>query len=68
MVRDKVLTSAVRQAYRNCIPASAYPVLILFLELPYDEVDVNAHPAKTEIRFREQNIVHKLVLESIEKA
>ncbi|MDM7997575.1 MAG: DNA mismatch repair endonuclease MutL [Acidobacteriota bacterium] len=68
MVRDKVLTSAVRQAYRNCIPASAYPVVILFLELPYDEVDVNAHPAKTEIRFREQNRVHRLVLETIEKA
>jgi DNA mismatch repair protein MutL len=65
MVRDKVLMSAVRQAYRNCIPASAYPVIILFLELPYGEVDVNAHPAKTEIRFREQNAVHKLVLETI---
>ncbi len=68
MVRDKVLTSAVRQAYRNCIPASAYPVVILFLELPFDEVDVNAHPAKTEIRFREQSLVHRLVLETIERA
>ncbi|HTY62102.1 MAG TPA: DNA mismatch repair endonuclease MutL [Acidobacteriota bacterium] len=68
MVRDKVLTSALRQAYRNCMPSSAYPVVILFVELPYDEVDVNAHPAKTEIRFREQNAVHKLVLETIEKA
>ena len=65
MVRDKVLTSAVRQAYRNCIPASAYPVVILFVELPFNEVDVNAHPAKTEIRFREQNAVHKLVLDAI---
>jgi DNA mismatch repair protein MutL len=68
MVRDRVITSAVRQAYRNCIPASAYPVVILFLELPYDEVDVNAHPAKTEIRFRDQSIVHNLVLDSIERA
>ena len=68
MVRDKVLTSAIRQAYRHTMPASAYPVVILFVELPYDEVDVNAHPAKTEIRFREQNIVHKLVLETIERA
>jgi DNA mismatch repair protein MutL len=68
MVRDKVLTSAIRQAYRNCIPASAYPVVILFLELPFDEVDVNAHPAKTEIRFRDQNTVHKLVLESVARA
>jgi DNA mismatch repair protein MutL len=68
MVRDKVIASAIRQAYRNCIPASAYPVVILFLELPFDEVDVNAHPAKTEIRFREQATVHKLVLETIEHA
>jgi DNA mismatch repair protein MutL len=66
MVRDKILTSAVRQAYRNCMPASAYPVVLLFVELPFDEVDVNAHPAKTEIRFRDQSTVHKLVLETIE--
>jgi DNA mismatch repair protein MutL len=68
MIRDKVIMSAVRQAYRNCIPASAYPVVILFVELPFDEVDVNAHPAKTEIRFRDQSSVHSLVLESIEHA
>jgi DNA mismatch repair protein MutL len=68
MVRDKLIASAIRQSYRNCIPASAYPVVILFLELPFDEVDVNAHPAKTEIRFREQSMVHRLVLETIERA
>ncbi len=68
MVRDKVITNAIRQAYRNCIPASAYPVVILFLELPLDEVDVNAHPAKTEIRFRDQGAIHSLVLNTIEQA
>jgi DNA mismatch repair protein MutL len=68
MVRDKVITSAIRQAYRNCIPASAYPVVILFVELPFEEVDVNAHPAKTEIRFRDQSAVHNLVLETIERS
>ncbi len=68
MVRDKVITSAVRQAYRNVIPASAYPVTLLFVELPFDEVDVNAHPAKTEIRFRQQNQVHDLIRETIQKA
>jgi len=68
MVRDKVITSAIRQAYRNCMPASAHPVAILFLDLPFDEVDVNAHPAKTEIRFRDQSTVHALVLDTIEKA
>ncbi len=68
MVRDKVITSALRQAYRNVIPASAYPVALLFLELPFDEVDVNAHPAKIEIRFRQQSLVHDLVRDTIQQA
>ncbi len=68
MVRDKVITSAVRQAYRHTMPASAYPVVLIFLQLPYEEVDVNAHPAKTEIRFRQQSIVHDLVRETIGSA
>lgn len=68
MVRDKVITGAVRQAYRNVIPASAYPVALLFLELPYDEVDVNAHPAKIEIRFRQQSAVYDLVRDSVQRA
>lgn len=68
MVRDKVVTSAIRQAYRNCMPASAYPVVILFLELPFDQVDVNAHPAKTEIRFRDQSAVHSLILNTIQRS
>jgi DNA mismatch repair protein MutL len=68
MVRDRVITSAVRQAYRNVMPASAYPIVFLFLEIPYDEVDVNAHPAKTEIRFRQQSVVHDLVRDSIQRA
>ncbi|MDR0843238.1 MAG: DNA mismatch repair endonuclease MutL [Acidobacteriota bacterium] len=68
MVRDKVLIGAIRQAYRNYIPSASYPVTILFLELPFDEVDVNAHPAKTEIRFREQNVIHRLVSETIDRA
>jgi DNA mismatch repair protein MutL len=68
MIRDKIIMSAIRRAYRNCIPASAYPVVILFLELPLDQVDVNAHPAKTEIRFREQSVVHDLVLNAVGSA
>lgn len=68
MVRDKVITSAVRQAYRNSMPASAYPVALLFVQLPYDEVDVNAHPAKIEIRFRQQNAVHDLIRDAIQRA
>ncbi len=68
MVRDKILSSAIRQAYRHTMPSSAYPVVLLFLTLPYDSVDVNAHPAKTEIRFRNQSAVYELVRESIEHA
>jgi len=68
MVRDKVITSAVRQAYRNAIPASAYPIVVLFVQLPCTEVDVNAHPAKIEIRFRDQSAVHDLVRDSILRA
>jgi DNA mismatch repair protein MutL len=68
MVRDKVITSAVRQAYQNCIPSSAFPVVLLFLTIPYEEVDVNAHPAKIEIRFRQQALVHELIRESIQRA
>ncbi len=68
MVRDKVITSSVRQAYRNCIPASAYPVVLLFVELPFSEVDVNAHPAKIEIRFRQQGLVHDLIRDTIQRA
>ncbi|MEJ2109190.1 MAG: DNA mismatch repair endonuclease MutL, partial [Acidobacteriota bacterium] len=68
MVRDKVLTGAVRQAYRRCMPASVYPVVILFLELPFDQVDVNAHPAKTEIRFHNQKTVFNLVKNTLERA
>jgi DNA mismatch repair protein MutL len=67
-VRDKVLTSAVRQAYVNSMPASAYPVILLFVELPYDQIDVNVHPSKTEVRFRDQSLVHNLVRDSIGRA
>jgi len=68
MVRDRVLSGAVRQAYQRCMPAASYPVLILFLEMPYDLVDVNAHPAKTEIRFHNQKRIFNLVKETIERA
>ncbi len=68
MVRDKVMTSAVRQAYLNTIPASAYPVVLLFVELPFDQIDVNVHPAKTEVRFREQSLVHDLIRGTIQHA
>jgi DNA mismatch repair protein MutL len=68
IVRDKVIASAVRQAYRNSMPSSAYPVALIFLELPTDQVDVNVHPSKIEIRFRQQSDVHDLIRDSIREA
>lgn len=68
MVRDKVILGAVRQAYRTRLPPNSYPVVLLFLELPYDAVDVNAHPAKTEVRFHDQNGVYRLVFDALEEA
>ncbi|MBN2337806.1 MAG: DNA mismatch repair endonuclease MutL [Acidobacteria bacterium] len=68
MVRDKVILGAVRQAYRTRLPPNAYPVVLLFLELPYDAVDVNAHPAKTEVRFHDQNGVYRLVFDALAEA
>jgi DNA mismatch repair protein MutL len=68
IVRDKVITGALREAYRRCMPAAAYPVVVLFLELPFDQVDVNAHPAKIEIRFHNQSSIYNLVRESVARA
>ena len=52
-VADPVLKGAVRVAYREVIAAGRHPVVALFLDLPADELDVNVHPAKTELRFRD---------------
>src|ERR1700727_1059534 len=53
LVRDKLILHALTEAYRNIIPPTSYPVVLLFLEMPPQEVDVNVHPAKTEVRFRQ---------------
>lgn len=67
-VRDKLLNKAVREAYRDLLARDRYPVLALFLELPPDEVDVNVHPTKQEVRFRHQSFVYGLVLRTVEEA
>ncbi len=48
------------EAYRNIIPPTSFPVVLLFLEMPPEEVDVNVHPAKTEVRFRQQSVCARL--------
>jgi len=67
-VRDRFITHALHEAYRTLVPKGRYPVVALFLELPPDAVDVNVHPTKHEVRFREQVPIHEAVLESVRGA
>jgi DNA mismatch repair protein MutL len=64
-VRDPVLSHAVMSAYRGSIESKRYPVVLLFLDMPPEEVDVNIHPTKMEIRFRSPNEVHDTVIEAV---
>lgn len=68
LIRDRLLLHAISEAYRNIIPPTSFPVVLLFLEMPPEEVDVNVHPAKTEVRFRQQNRIHDFVRDSIRAA
>src|SRR5205807_3071565 len=58
LVRDKLILHAIHEAYRNIHPHAISPATLLFLEMPYDEVDVNVHPKKIEVRFRRSQFVH----------
>jgi DNA mismatch repair protein MutL len=68
LIRDRLLLHAITEAYRNVIPPTSSPVVLLFLEMPPEEVDVNVHPAKTEVRFRQQSLVHDFVRDSLRAA
>jgi DNA mismatch repair protein MutL len=61
-VRDKLLAGTVRASYGDLVPQGRYPMLALFLTLPPEEVDVNVHPAKTELRFRDPNGIRSLII------
>ncbi len=65
LIRDRLILHALTEAYRNIIPPTVFPVVLLFLEMPFHEVDVNVHPSKTEVRFRQQTTVHDFVRESV---
>ncbi|MBV8672869.1 MAG: DNA mismatch repair endonuclease MutL [Acidobacteriaceae bacterium] len=65
LIRDRLILHAVSEAYRNVIPPTSFPVVLMFLEMPPHEVDVNVHPSKTEVRFRQPTHVHDFVRESI---
>jgi DNA mismatch repair protein MutL len=68
LVRDRLILHAIHEAYRNILPSNVFPATLLFLEMPYDEVDVNVHPAKIEVRFRRSQFVHDFTRDSIRQA
>jgi DNA mismatch repair protein MutL len=64
-IRDRVVQHAIMQGYRTLMPKGRYPIAILFLDLPPELVDVNVHPSKHEVRFRDQRSVHDFIVQSI---
>jgi DNA mismatch repair protein MutL len=66
-VRDRLIQHAVMQAYRQLLERGRYPVAVLFLSVPVEEVDVNVHPTKHEVRFRSQSRVHDFIVSALEK-
>ena len=67
-VRDKLLVGAVRAAYADYLPRDRHPLLALFVTLDAQEVDVNVHPAKTEVRFRDGGLVRGLIVRALKEA
>jgi DNA mismatch repair protein MutL len=67
-VRDRMIGRALSEGYRSILPYGVYPAALLFIETPLEEVDVNVHPAKTEVRFRRQAAVADAVREAVRSA
>ena len=67
-VKDRLLLSAIRGAYQDLVPRGRYPLLALFLTVPAEDLDVNVHPAKAEVRFREAGLIRSLVMSGLAQA
>jgi len=68
LIRDRLVLHAVNEAYRNIIPPGVFPVVLLFLEMPCEAVDVNVHPSKIEVRFRHPQFVHDFTRDAVRQA
>ena len=67
-VKDKIIAGGLLEGFRSVLPHGVYPVAFLFLEIPLEEIDVNVHPAKTEVRFRRSEAVKDVIAEAIRGA
>jgi DNA mismatch repair protein MutL len=68
VIRDRVITHAIRQAYSDKIPAGRQPAYVLYLTIPLDRVDINVHPTKHEVRFRDARLIHGLLTSALQQA
>lgn len=66
IVKDKVISHAIRQAYGELCPQGLHPAYVLYLDMDYSEVDVNVHPTKHEVRFKDARLIHSFISQTIE--
>ncbi len=68
VIRDRVINHAIRQAYSDKIPSGRQPAYVLYLTIPLERVDINVHPTKHEVRFRDARLIHGLITSALQQA